>query len=86
MCHPQVLQKNKLPWNNRFPFQKGWKAGRAQFKDSYQDFVSKTTGLFEGEEGKDLVLVEDLGSFGVKEMTGVKGLSTFSPSSTLPQT
>lgn len=48
--------------------------------------MSKTTGLFEGEEGKDLVLVEDLGGFGVKEMTGVKGLSTFSPSSMLPQT
>lgn len=39
-----------------------------------------------GEEGRELVLVEKLGGFGVKEVTGVKGLFTFSPSSTFPQT
>lgn len=32
------------------------------------------------------MLVEDLGGFGVKEVTGEKGLFTFSPSSTFPQT
>lgn len=67
VCQPQVLQENKLPWDNSFPFQKWWKVGRAPSRDSYQEFVSKTTGLFEGEEGRELVLVEDLGGFGVKE-------------------